>query len=383
MTRKLNIGFFTDTFTPRIDGVVTSIKIFQNELEKQGHKVYIFAPTPKLADDQINIFRFHSVKFIFQPEARFAVPYSWQADKRINSLNLDIVHAHTPFSLGIFAKYVADDRYIPFVQTFHTLYPEYLHYILGSIARHSLAKQAGKDIVKFLYNRSDFIIAPSVKIKKYLQVECGVRKPIEVLSTGIDLDNFKGIDKKIFRQQYKIDDKDKILLFIGRLGKEKNLEFLFYSLAKIKDDKVKLLLIGDGPEKNNLVALAKKLNLEGRIIFAGYIPRKNIPFALAGSDIFVFASKTETQGLVLLEAAAVKKPIVAVHDAVIEEFVKDDVNGLISHLRPNMFAKKIETLLNNKKLRQKFAKNSGKIAKEFSQYNQTKKLVKVYNRLLK
>lgn len=380
--KRLNIGFFTDTFTPQINGVTTSIQIFQEELEKMGHNVYIFAPTPKTANDPINVFRFHSVKFIFQPEYKLALPYSWKIDKRINSLNLDIVHAHTPFSLGFFAKYIADDRKIPFVQTFHTLYPEYLHYILGSISKSAVAKNSAEKIVRFLYNRSDLIIAPSAKIKKYLK-KYGVKKPIELISTGINLNKFKDVDENIFRQQYRINPKDKILLFIGRVGKEKNLDFLFHALNNIKDEKVKLLIVGDGPEKNNLKELAKKLNLSNRIIFLGYINRQKIPFALATSDIFVFSSKTETQGLVLLEATASGKPIVAVRDETICEFVKENVNGFIIKSSPKKFAQKVEEILNNQDIYNKFSQNSKKIAQNFSSEKQTQKLLKVYNNLLK
>jgi 1,2-diacylglycerol 3-alpha-glucosyltransferase len=381
MAKKLNVGFFTDTFTPQINGVVTSIQNFQKELERQGHKVYIFAPAPELPDDKIDVFRFSSVKFIFQPEMRFAVPYSWQIDKRINSLNLDLVHAHTPFSLGFFAKYVSKDRQIPFVQTFHTLYPEYLHYILGLVGKTLIVQYGAKGMIKFLYNRSNFIIAPSLKIKEYLE-KCGVKKPIEIISTGIDLKKFKNIDKKIFKQQYKINPQDKILLSIGRLGQEKNLDFLLYALSKIKNNKIKLLIIGDGPEKANLIKLAKKLNVNKKIIFLGYINREKIPFALAASNVFVFTSKTETQGLVLLEAAASSKPIVAIRDAAIEKFVKNGVNGFISDLKPEIFAQKIEKILDDKNIYKKFFVNSKKIAQNFSIEKQSKKLIKVYNKLL-
>jgi 1,2-diacylglycerol 3-alpha-glucosyltransferase len=382
MAKKLNIGFFTDTYTPQINGVVTSIQIFQKELESQGHKVYIFAPTPRLISDPINVFRFHSVKFFFQPEMRFAIPYSWRADKRINSLNLDIVHAHTPFSLGFFAKYVSDDRNIPFVQTFHTLYPEYLHYILGPIGEYEIAKQRAKKIVRFLYDRSDFIIAPSQKIKEYLQKDCRITKPVEVIGTGIDLKSFENIDPKIFRQQYMFDVKDKILLFAGRLGKEKNIDFLLQVLANIKNNQIKLLLIGDGPEKDTLKDLAKKMKIENRVIFLGYINREKIPYALSTSDVFVFTSKTETQGLVLLEAAAAGKPIVAIHDTAIEEYVHNNINGFISETNPKIFAQKIENLLTDPILYKNFSKNSKEIAKKFSLDKQTQKLITVYNRLI-
>jgi len=381
MRQKLEIGFFTDTYTPQINGVTTSIQIFQQELEKLGHNVYIFAPTPKLKDDSINIFRIVSIPFIFQPEFRLATPYSWHIDQRIKQLKLDIIHAHTPFSLGFFGKYVAENKNIPFIQTFHTLYPEYLHYILGPMGKNQLAKFGAKKLVRFLYNRSDLVIAPSKKIKDYL-TSCGIEKPIEVISTGIDLDKFHNINNKIFRQKYSLDLEDKFLIYIGRLGKEKNLEFLLQVIKLIKDKRVKLLIIGDGPEKENLIKKAKQLKIAQRVIFLGYLPRKIIPYALQSSDIFVFTSKTETQGLVLLEAEASKKPIIALNDAVIEEFVQNNYNGFITEPDIHQFAQKIDYLLNNPKIYQKFANNSYKIAQRYSASKQAKKLVKVYKKLV-
>jgi len=381
MPRKFNIGFFSDTFTPQINGVVTSLQIFWKELERQGHNVYIFAPTPKLKNDTKNIFRLPSLPFIFQPEMRFALPYSWQIDKKISALNLDIVHAHTPFSLGLFAKHIAQENNLPFIQTFHTLYPEYLHYILGPAAKNPLAQYGAKKIITFLYNRSDLIIVPSEKIKNYLR-KCEIRKQIVVISTGIDLENFKNIDGNSFRRKYNISFKDKLLVSIGRLGKEKNLEFLIKVLTKIPNENIKLLLVGDGPEKENIKKLAQKLNLKNRIIFTGYVPRKIIPQLLSTADIFIFASKTETQGLVLLEAAAAQKPIIALADAVVKEFVQDNVNGFITPASPSLFANKIEELLNNEKLYYKFSQASLRIAQKFSATNQTKKLLEVYQKLI-
>ena len=142
------------------------------------------------------------------------------------------------------------------------------------------------------------------------------------------------------------------------------------------------MIIGDGPEKNNLNKLAHKLRINNRIMFLGYIPREKIPYALASSDLFVFTSKTETQGLVLLEATASKKPIVAIHDTAIEEYVYNNVNGFISEYNFKDFAQKIEMILNNRDLYKKFSNNSIKIAREFSLEKQTKKLIEVYNKLI-
>jgi len=376
----MKIGFFTDTYTPQINGVVTSIESYRKELEKRGHLVFVFAPTPKQKKDSKKIIRFPSVKFIFQPEMRIALPYSLEALRLLEKIKLDIIHSQDPFSIGLFGLWMAKKFKIPYVHTYHTLYPEYVHYIWETRLTKKIAKRLSKDFC----NQCDLVVAPSTKIKKYLKL-WGVKKPLEILPTGIELDEFK-IDLGAvanFREKYKILTQEKILIFVGRLGKEKNIELLIKSLKLIKTPGVKLLIIGDGPHKPKLQSLIKKEGFENKVSLTGYLPRKEVVAALRASKIFVFSSKTETQGLVVAEAMAAGLPVVAVSDLAIADMVKDKKNGFLVKSSAREMAKKIDKLLTNQKLYGRMSRASKNLAKNFSAEKQTKKLEKIYQGLLK
>jgi len=378
--KRLKIGFFTDTYTPQINGVVTSIETFKKYLEKQGHTVYIFAPTPRQKNDTKKIVRFPSVKFLFQPEMRVAFPYSVDAVKLLNEINLDIIHSHDPFSIGLFGMWVAKRKNIPYVHTYHTLYPEYVHYIWETRFTKDLAKRLSRDFC----NKCDLIVAPSTKIKKFLK-NWGVMKPIEIVPTGADIKDFYSSKNSVlvFRKKYKFSSKDKILIFVGRLGKEKNIELLVKSLKKAKTPDVKLFIAGNGPHKSTLERLIEKEGLKERVLLPGYLEKKEVVKAYKASSIFVFSSKTETQGLVIAEAMTAGLPIVAVNDLAIADAVKNSHNGFLVKSNPQEFASKIDQILSDKKLYRKMSKNSTALAKEISAEKQAKKLEKIYKELLK
>ena len=375
----MKIGFFTDTYTPQINGVVTSILTFKNELEKLGHDVYIFAPTPKQKNDSKKTIRFPSVKFFFQPEMRFAFPYSQKALKLIEKINLDIVHSHDPFSIGLFGLWLAKRKKIPYVHTYHTLYPEYIHYIWET----KFTKEWSKILSRKFCNKCDSIIAPSTKIKNYLK-KWGTSKPIEIIPTGINIEEFKEKNGEItkFKNKYKISSNDKLLIFIGRIGKEKNIGLLIRTIKKVKNKNVKLLIAGNGPYKTELLKLAKKVGVENKILFLGYLPRKEVIAAYKSSYIFIFSSKSETQGLVIAEAMTAGLPVIAVSDLAIADMVKDKKNGYLVKSDVDEFAEKIDKLLKDKNLYKKMSKNSKILSKELSARKQAKKLENVYKKLL-
>ncbi len=376
--RKLKIGFFTDTYTPQINGVVTSIETYKKALEKLGHTVYVFAPTPKQKNDTKKIIRFPSVKFIFQPEMRLAFPYSVEALKFLENINLDVIHSHDPFSIGLFGMWAAKKYKIPYAHTYHTLYPEYVHYIWENRFTKQLAKNLSKDFC----NNCDLIIAPSTKIKNFLK-RWGVLNPVKVLPSGVDLGKLGSQAVSYFKKKHGILPREKVLIFVGRLGKEKNIELLIRALKKVKTPDVKLLIIGDGPHRIKLEELAAEENLKKKVIFAGYLSKKEVFNAYKSSKIFVFSSKTETQGLVVAEAMACGLPVVAVFDLAIADMVKNQKNGFLVNSDPKEFASKIDLLLGNKDIYQKAVRNSLIFSKNFSAEKQAKKLEKIYYNLLK
>jgi 1,2-diacylglycerol 3-alpha-glucosyltransferase len=181
----MRIGFFTDTYTPQINGVVTSIQLFARALERQGHSVYIFAPSPRQASDGPHVIRIPSLPFAFQPEMRVAAIYSAHAHRLVRRANLDVVHSHDPFAIGLFGLAMAKRFRLPYVHTYHTLYPEYVHYVWETEFTRDIAERLSRDFC----NQCDTVIAPSTKINRAL-TEWGVRKPVVTLPTGVDTHTF-------------------------------------------------------------------------------------------------------------------------------------------------------------------------------------------------
>jgi 1,2-diacylglycerol 3-alpha-glucosyltransferase len=382
----MRIGFFTDTYLPVIHGVEISIETFRKSLEKMGHKVFIYAPyTPGYQDKNPNVFRFQSIRVIKKPEMRLALPFLPKDHiKDILNFKLDICHSHTPFSMGILAKYISDYQKIPLVYTHHTHYPEYAKFYLKERV---ITPLLARFLTKWYANLAQAIITPSFKIKRLL-LEYGVKKkkPIYVLPTGVDVKIFKK-DKKAglkLRRRLGLSQKDQILIFVGRMGREKNPEFLLKAFKEIlRRKKVYLLMIGDGPFLDGLKKLAKNLGIEKNVIFTGVIPHQKIPAYYQASDLFVFSSLTETQGIVILEALASGLPVVALKDDVFKEIIIDNKNGfLIKGNSLKSFTQKILKILEKPKLYQRLSAGALKISQNFSQENQAKKLIKIYQNLL-
>jgi len=383
----MKIGFFTNTYLPIPYGMEISIESFRKNLEKMGHEVFIFAPYYKgYKDTNPRIFRFRAIKVFRKKEVYFPFPFLAQNARLrdILSIKFDIVHAHSPFSMGLFAKYISSRQKIPLVYTHHIQYAKYAKlYFKRRLIPPFLARKWSK----WFSNLSDLVIAPSFKIKHMLE-DYGVKKKIIVLSTGIDTNVFKKSKepKKLIRKKLNLPLQSKILLFVGRIEIEKNPSFLIQTLPRIlksRKDAV-LLIIGEGSFRNALQKQVQKMNIEKSVIFTGKIPHSKIPFYYQSSDIFVFSSLTETQGIILLEAAACGLPIVALWDEAFLDVVQDKKNGfLVRKESPDIFAKKILYILNNPSIYMKFSSASQKIGQSFSEIKQTKKLLEIYNSLIK
>ena len=368
----MRIGFFTDTYTPQINGVVTSIRLFKAALEERGHEVYVFAPNPESEDDGEGTVRFASMPFVFQPEMRLASPVSIEALRLLDEIDLDIVHAHDPFSIGLFGMRVARRHKIPYVHTYHTLYPEYVHYVWETRLTKKLAERLSREYC----DQCDSIVAPSTKVEDYLR-EWGVSQPIEVIATGVDVARYSFIDEPriaALRSRLHIAPEDRIALFVGRLGREKNVEALIRALWHCRCENAKLLVVGDGPHRAELEELTDELGLRDRVVFAGYLKRDDSIAAYHIAHIFTFASTTETQGLVVGEAMAAGLPVVAAEDRAVEDFVVDGECGLVVPGRPEDLARAMDELLGDEAKRLAFAKAAEERARHFSIQRQAERL---------
>ncbi len=373
----MRVGFFTDTYTPQINGVVTSIRLFKEHLERLGHEVYVFAPGPDHEVDTAEIVRFRSVPFKFQPEMRFAAPYSVEAARVVDSVGLDIVHSHDPFSIGLFGIRVARKLGIPYVHTYHTLFPEYVHYIWETRLTKRLAERLSRDFC----SRCDHVIAPSAKIERYLAC-LRLDVPVTVLPTGVETGKFQdpsGERRKEFRRRFGIQTDERLLVYVGRLGREKSVDVLVDMMARVRTPGVRLLIVGDGPERPSLEDRARAARVAERVLFTGYLAHEDVCAAYAAADLFVFASLTETQGLVIGEAMAAGLPVVASEDLAIADAVAPGINGLL--VRPGeipAFSAAVDRIFGEPGLLETMSVMSSLRAEDMSMPKRARELEEVY-----
>lgn len=385
----MNIGFFSETYRPDINGVITSIESFRHELEQQGHKVYVFAPGTEVFSvpwrhrkRERRVYRFGSFSYPLYKSIRVATPFSVPAARELKKLKLDLVHSHTPFSLGLFASWVSRQYDIPHIHTYHTLYPEYAKFYFPGFKQWN--GRAAEKLSAVFCNAATEIIAPSDGIKRKLR-SYGITKPITTVPTGIDADFFAPADGAAIRRKYDIPAKAPLLITVARLGKEKSVDYLlrsFKELLRIRPD-AHYLIVGDGPARLDLETLARELGIIDRVIFTGFVGgRKEVIAAYRAADVFVFASKTDTQCLTLLEGAATGLPLVARYDAPLKTAVTDGQNGYFVRQGEAAFAAKVKKILDDKKLAARFGKASLATAKSQSAEFRTGQLLDVYGRAI-
>lgn len=330
----MNIGLFSETYYPEINGVATSVYMLKNELENRGHNVYVFTTTtPGAPEHEHNVFRVPSIPFIFISERRVGLFYQPRLAHVIKKLNIDIIHTHTEFSLGIFGRIMARELKLPIVHTYHTIYEDYTHYLTHVKAIDRRAKAFARTYSKVCCNTVEQVVAPTEKTKELL-MRYSVHKDISVVPTGIDLQKFDrnqflAEDVNALKQKYQISPKDKVLLYLGRVSPEKNVEEIISAMPeymKLREN-VKFVIVGSGPSLDRLEKLVQQLNLTERFIFTGSQPWDTIGLFYQLGDVFVSASRSETQGLTYIEAMASGLPVVAREDMCLVDILDEGKNG--------------------------------------------------------
>lgn len=379
----MRIGIFTDSYKPYTSGVVTSILTFKAELEKLGHEVYIFAPNyPHYEEEEPDVFRYLSVPAPTNPDYTLAIPILPGMRQQIKRLRLDIIHVHSPAIMGRVGMHYARLFRLPLVFTYHTLYEQYTHYlpVAQDFARDMTVKFSSK-----FCNDCDHVVVPAQDIAEMLS-GYGIRTPVSVIPTGVPLHKFVHLDGDWLRKNYSIPAENKILLFVGRLTKEKNLEFLIKTFKIVLDERshTTLVITAQGPEESHLKKVADHLGLKlgVDIVFTGAVPYETLVQVYYAADLFVFSSLTETQGLVLIEAMAAGLPVVAVRASGVHEMVDDGKDGILTELDQDELAAAILKVLEDEKLYQYFSNNALLKAQALSSKNMAMKLEEIYAELL-
>ncbi len=350
----MRIGLFTDTYSPEINGVVSSIVLLQKELEKNGHEVFVVTTGNSLFETEYqgHVLRLPGVELKQLYGYVLTSPIHFSAMTEIEAMKLDLIHAHTEFGVGIFARLVARKLNIPLVSTYHTTYEDYTHYVnpIHSKSVDKLAKKAVANLSKLYGTTCVEMIAPSEKTKEML-LGYGIKTPINVIPTGIDLERFdrKNTDPEriaAIRAEAGVRPDEALIVFVGRIAQEKSIDYPIRGFLRIKTDRIpaRLLIIGDGPQMEELQELCTDLQLQDYVVFAGKKPSEQIPAYYHAAEAFVSASLTETQGMTFIEALASGLPVFARPDEVLKDLVIPGKTGYLSRT-PEEFALQLEAYL--------------------------------------
>jgi len=344
----MNILYISDVYFPRINGVSTSIKTFITQMQSLGHVVHLIAPEYDVAtDDEAWIRRIPARSIYFDPEDKL-MKYG-EAMKLLPELaqeKYDLIHVHTPFVAHYLGLKLAAALNIPCIETYHTFFEDYLHHYLPWVPK-PMARGLARMISKRQCNAMDAIVAPSNPMLDVLR-GYGVNVAADVIPTGLQESSFKEADGKAFRLKYDIALDRPMLLYVGRVAFEKNIDFLLWMVKLLSDERPDILLVvtGEGPAEASLHKLTKTLGIEKNVKFIGYLDRNaELNACYESADVFVFASKSETQGLVLLEAMAQGTPVVAIAELGTASILIEGKGALISKEDTLEFAEKVHQLL--------------------------------------
>lgn len=363
----MRIGIFTDTYMPFINGVSTSVSVLKKALEKKGHQVFLVTVNPENMkykyEDGGKVIRLPGVPVGIY-NYRLTEIYPVRVINRIKKWKLDVIHSHTEFGVGTFARIISKQFGIPLVHTYHTMYEDYVHYIT-----HGYFKKSSKKLIEYLTlfycdTTANELIVPTKKTWDLFKEKYKLDKNIHIIPTGLELDRFykekfnNNVISKL-KEKVGIDKDDFVLLFVGRLGTEKSVDFLIEAQKDILETipNSKLLIIGDGPEKDDFILLSKRLKISNSIIFTGMIPYDEIPMYYQMANLFVTASKTETQGLTLIEAMAAGVVPLCIDDESFKMVVVDELNGKIFKNKRD-YKKAVNMLYNDRTILNRMSKQA-------------------------
>ena len=381
----MHIAHYTNTYHPVINGVVRSVSGFRKALTDSGHNVFIFAQQQSdYEDEEPFIFRYPSVPLPVAVDIPAVIPLSPFIDRLMPSLKLDVIHTHHPVLLGQAAANKAQELDLPLVFTFHTQYREYTHYVpFSQDLVQDFLKDAVNNWLRDFMRQCHHIVIPSESMRTILVEEYGLIGPYTVIPTGIELEPFEKADGEAMRKREGWGD-DRVMISVGRLAKEKNWALLLEAaaLAQEKHPDLRLVLLGDGPDRADLESLAAELGIAERVDFMGAVPFEKVPAYLKGADFFGFASTTETQGLVTMEALAAGLPVVAVEASGTRDIMQNEKQGLLVEEDPQALASGINRLMIDNQLYQQYRSAAQSRVRRFEMKALASDLTDVYHQAI-
>ena len=403
----MKIAMMTNNYKPYIGGVPISIERLTEALREQGHRVVVFAPKYKhLGNEQEpeeDVVRYSTLSQHFYSNTVLPNPLDPVLEETFAREEFDVIHVHHPVLIGRVAARLSQKYNIPLVYTYHTQYEQYLDYA-GLI--HWLSQGAAKDnllgrircrgskaikqelapwYLSGFMRRCHTVIAPTEGMKRVFRSQYGYtyncQADLAVLPTGLPLESYQADSRAVgaIRQQYG-DGQMPLLVTVSRLGHEKNVPFLLRCMARLKQylPDFRLMVIGDGPQKEEYMDLCEQLDIRQQIGFLGSLPNREIAAHMAAADCFVFASKTETQGIVILEAMAARTPVVALRASGVEDLVEDGVSGYLCPEEEEAFTEQLLRVLQNEPLRDGLRIGAFEAALQYREDAVAEKAVKIY-----
>jgi len=383
----MKIGFVTGAYLPAPGGVTTSVVNFSNQLKKLGQEVFVFCPDypEEETEDDEDVFRIPSYYSPLLKDFRLTDPFQAGRVFRREFSDLDIVHIHLPTIMSPTARWVAGFFDVPVFLTYHTNLELYIrHYVPG------VPDNVARALTRFYASRetknAEKVFVPSPDMKSLLE-SYEIDPPLEVLPTGIDLEIYEQETEgvRLLREQFGIKEDEKILLYVGRVGSEKNVGFLLDAFKEIsgKYSPVHLVIVGGGRGLGKVLSRVSKMNASRMIHFTGYVEEEEILAQYyREADLFLFASLTETQGLVIAEALAASTPVVAVDAPGVRDVIKDDRGGYLVPENVETFSEKVLELLHDPDLLGQKSEEAKVVARKFSAETMTRKLFESYVEVL-
>ncbi len=373
----MRVLVFTNAYKPSVSGVVTSIALFRRGLIEAGHDVHIVVPEyGEYQDTEPYIFRFPAIDLPERLDLSLIIPIKLSMSPTVRGIQPSLIHSQHPFVMGGLATTFAQDLGLPLVFTFHTRYDQYAQRYIPVAPE--LAGLVAEEIVGRYLEKCTHVIAPTPSIREFILRDYQPNVPVSVVPTPVDLGQYHDLEPDRIRADWGLEGVE-VLLYMGRLAHEKNLDFLLRAFGRIAAERTqaRLLLVGRGPHQRDYEQMVQQLGLGERVDFVGPVAHQEVPHYAAAADLFLFASQTDTQGLVLIEAMAAGTPVVAVKAPGSMDVLSEGGGKLVAD-DEEAFASAVVTLLADRERRRSLGEEARRVVQRYTISVATERLVNVY-----